>query len=325
LINQSTLIKRKTIAITGASGYIGSALTFELLKLPVNILRISRKKISTVTGTEDLILDLNEKESWQTIVSRADIIFHLAGNTSIYLAEEDPEENKISTIKPINLLIDASKELSQIPRVIFTSTVTVYGLTDKFPVTENTIPIPLTVYDEHKLEAEKILANASEASLINATSIRLSNVYGPSIGKSSSADRGVFNKIAKNAFIGKDISIFGDGNYIRDYIYIDDVVSALIKIAFIDNVEYSSLNLVSGVGVKIKDAFKMIADEVFKFSGTEVNIKKSPWPDNLSPIELRNFIGSNIKLSKIADWSPQYNLKKGIVKLVNFIGEAEDS
>ncbi len=105
----SSKLEGKVVSITGASGYIGSALTQELEKYPLKIIRISRKQLTPEDGVEDWVLDLNKKSSWKKIVSKSDIIFHLSGNTSIYDAEKDPKESLISTLFPIIQLINASK------------------------------------------------------------------------------------------------------------------------------------------------------------------------------------------------------------------------
>ena len=91
MVDISNKLEGKVVSITGASGYIGSALTHELEKYSLKIIRVSRKELVPKDGVEDWVLDLNKKSSWIRIVSKSDIIFHLSGNTSIYNAEKDPE------------------------------------------------------------------------------------------------------------------------------------------------------------------------------------------------------------------------------------------
>ena len=78
-------LRNKAVVVTGASGYIGSALINKLQKYNCKIIRTSRTTLIPIDGVQDKILDLTSKESWIEIVSNADIIFHLAGNTSIAL------------------------------------------------------------------------------------------------------------------------------------------------------------------------------------------------------------------------------------------------
>jgi len=224
MIDIAGKISGKTVVVTGGSGYIGSALTEELSKYNLRVIRTGRKKIAPKSNVEDWVLDLNDSDSWYKIVSEVDIIFHLAGNTSVYDAEENPEDSLTSTLFPIIKLINASRKLNRIPRIVFASTATIYGLTSIFPVSELTRINPITTYDLHKLFSENELAMATENKIISAISLRLANVYGASTEKSSAKDRGVLNKVTKAALRGHDLTVYGDGKCVRDYIYIDDVI-----------------------------------------------------------------------------------------------------
>jgi len=149
-------LKNKVIAITGASGYIGSALVNELQSYSVKkLVRISRKKLKTEENIEDWNIDLNDLDSWLKIVNDSDIIFHLSGNTSIAAAEKNPENSLNVEMLPITNLVNAAKELSIKPRVIYASTATIYGLTHEFPVSEDQPSVPITSYDSNKLSVEK--------------------------------------------------------------------------------------------------------------------------------------------------------------------------
>ena len=125
-----TKLNNKVICITGASGYIGSALVNRLKNYPVKkIIRVSRKKLTQQENLHDWILDLNEYDSWLKIVKQSDIIFHLSGNTSVTFAERHPQNSLSAEVLPIKNLVRASKQLHLSPRVIYTSTASIYGLT----------------------------------------------------------------------------------------------------------------------------------------------------------------------------------------------------
>ena len=317
----SSKLEGKVVSITGASGYIGSALTQELEKYPLKIIRISRKQLTPEDGVEDWVLDLNKKSSWMKIVSKSDIIFHLSGNTSIYDAEKEPKESLISTLFPIIQLINASKKLSRIPRVIFSSTATVYGLTEVLPVLETKRPSPITVYDLHKFFAEQQLLVASSSNIIDAISLRLANVYGPSPTESLSQDRGILSKITKKRFALKNLQIYGNGDYLRDYIYIDDVVNAFLHASVMDydillNKNQISLNVASGKGTPVKEVFELISREIEKITGIRGDIENVAWPEEVNEIEKRNYIGSIELIKSLTGWQPSVSLEEGIRLLV---------
>ena len=321
MIDISNKLEGKVVSITGASGYIGSALIQELEKYSLKIIRISRKELIPKDGVEDWVLDLNKKSSWIRIVSKSDIIFHLSGNTSIYNAEKDPKESLISTLFPIIQLINASKKLSRIPRVVFSSTATVYGLTEVLPVLETRQPNPITTYDLHKFFAEQQLLLASSSNIIDAISLRLANVYGPSPTESLAQDRGILSKITRMRFELKNLQIYGNGEYLRDYIYIDDVVNAFLH-ASVMNYDILldrndiTLNVASGKGTSVKEVFNLISNEVEKITGFSGTIKNVAWPKEVNEIEKRNYIASIELLKSLTGWEPSVSLEEGIQLLV---------
>jgi UDP-glucose 4-epimerase len=316
-------LKGKVICITGASGYIGSSLVSQLSNYPVKkIIRISRKKLKPLKNIEDWILDLNELNSWLKIVKCSDIIFHLSGNTSIAVAENAPEKTLISEILPIKNLVKASKELGRNPRVIYTSTATIYGLTEKLPIEESHNPVPITCHDNNKLQTEKYLEIASKENAVDSVSLRLSNVYGPSLNESSACDRGILSKITKMCFENKTIPLYGSGNYIRDYVYIDDVISALLLTSIVNYTKIRKnseivFNVSSGKGTYVKTVFYLIAKEVEIITSKNINIESAPWPSQVSEIEKRNFIGSAERLKSLTGWSAKTSIEDGVHFLVN--------
>jgi len=321
MVDLKNKLEGKVVSITGASGYIGSALTQELEKYSLKIIRISRKKLIPKDGVEDWVLDLNKQSSWIRIVNKSDIIFHLSGNTSIYNAEKDPKESLISTLFPIIQLINASKKLSRIPRVVFASTATVYGLTEVLPVLETRQPNPITTYDLHKVFAEQQLLLASSCKIIDAISLRLANVYGPSPAESLAKDRGTLSKITKMKFELKNLHIYGNGEYLRDYIYIDDVVNALLHSSVMNynnllNRNNITLNVASGKGVSVIEVFKLISNEVEKITGTRGTIKNVGWPKGINAIEKRNYVASIELFKSLTGWEPSVSLDKGIQLLI---------
>jgi UDP-glucose 4-epimerase len=309
-------ISGKTIAVTGASGYIGSALVDALVKHSSKILRVSRQELVPKSGTQTLRADISTPDCWLSIVENADLIFHLAGNTSVYTADGDPAESLNSTLLPINHLVGAARKLGRKPRIVYTSTATVYGLSEHFPIDESLEPDPITVYDLHKLFAERQLALATRQGLLKGISLRLANVYGSSSSISSAKDRGVLNRVTALALQGKDLTVYGDGNYLRDYVYIDDVVHALISAGLKEDVN-GVLNVATGRSIGLKDAFLLVAKEAENATGKSVHVRPAPWPDNTNPIEYRSFIADISRLTAVFNCKPQIGLETGVGRMIN--------
>ena len=308
-------LKDKTVVVTGASGYIGSALVSALVEKSCSVIRISRKSLSDSSNVTSIKEDISTAIAWNEIVSRADIIFHLAGNTSLYAASDDPGKSLNSTVLPINHLIRASKGCQRKIRVVYASTATVYGMTTKRPVSEIRQPRPVTIYDLHKYFAEKQLALGSEQGLFDAVSLRLANVYGPSPESSASLDRGILNRATSLAMRGQTLTLFGDGKYVRDYVYISDVINAFLLAGVAPDLPGRVLNVGSGVGTTVLQAFQTVIAEVAKCLGHCVDIDHVEWPINSDPIERRNFTADIAKLCSLG-WRPSIDLRSGIDKLI---------
>lgn len=314
--------RNKTVAITGAGGYIASVLINSLMNTDARILRVSRRVLPPLKGATALQMDVCARDGWLEIVSEADVIFHLAGNTSVYKAGESPSASLNSTVLPITYLVEIAKALGRSPRVVFASTATIYGLVNQLPVNENYTPAPITNYDLHKLFAEKQLELASHQGIIDAVALRLANVYGPSPGMSSAEDRGVLNKITRMALRGNGLKLYGDGNYLRDYVYIDDVVQACIIAGVADGIGGQSFNVGSGKGVTVRDAFELVANKVAESTGKKVSVECVPWPENADPIESRNFIADVNHIRASFGWQSEVLLDEGINRMIDHFNES---
>lgn len=194
------------------------------------------------------------------------------------------------------------------PNIVFTSTVTVYGNTKLNIVNESFKLNPQTEYDISKIFFEQLLQKLSINYNLKVTILRLSNVLGlPTISKQK--DRGILNKIIKKIKNNEIIKIYGSGNYLRDYIYIDDLIDGIIK--SIKICKPGIYNLCSGKSYSLIYILKKIE----KIMNVQIKRKFVDFPKNYSSIEKRNFKGSNKKFSKNFNWKVKFKLDKGLKKL----------
>lgn len=306
------------VAITGASGYIGSAIAARLANVGADLLLVSRKEPSPAAGARVLVADITVPEPWDDIVRFAEVIIHLAGNTSVYAAAGDPAASLASTVLPVVHLTHAASRAGRVPRVVHASTATVYGVPERLPVSEDTPARPATVYDLHKWFAEQQLALASRRRQLLGASLRLANVYGPSAGRDRAADRGILDRMIAAALDGSTLRVYGGGGYVRDYIYIDDVVRAFLAAGANMSTASSgqSYNVASGVGVTIRDAFQAVADAAAVATGTRPRLENVPWPEGADPIELRNFVADVRRMADVFGWFPSLSLAEGIGRTI---------
>lgn len=308
-----------TFTVIGASGYIGSKLVNKLTDSGCNVIRSSRRDTITNGDSEFVMAELDSLDFWLNIVEKSDVIIHLAGNTSINVANDNPALDLNSSVVPIYRLIEACKILRKRPRVVFASTVTAYGFTDNLPVSEATAENPESFYDLHKFFVERQLVLATKLNICDGVSLRLANVYGPSSANSSANDRGILNKIIGLALAGDTVSLYGGGNYIRDYIYIDDVVDAFILASISSKSAGEVFNVGSGVGTSVRDAFNAVTQEVYRQTNKIIEMKDVPWPENSPKIDMRNFTASIKKAHTCLGWSPKVSLQTGIATTVKSI------
>ena len=308
----------KTIVVTGARGYIGSALVKPLADRG-NALRLISRSAVTPSGepikhAEYVQADLREEESWRNLLQGADAVVHLSSRTDLHAAEVDPAGDRALNVEPIRALVRAAERNGTILRVVFASSTTVVGDTNINPVNEKTPDRPCSVYDRHKLECEIMLRDATHRGVLQACSLRLSTVYGYGNGVGSiNPNRGILNAVIRGAVNGQPPTIYGDGQYLRDYIFVGDVVDAFCRAVESERVcDGGDYVIATGRGCTLADAFKCVAQEACRVTGRKVEIRYVPEPPDLHPIQRRSFVGDLSMFQRLTGWRPLVDLQYGI-------------
>ncbi|MBE0691307.1 MAG: NAD-dependent epimerase/dehydratase family protein, partial [Anaerolineae bacterium] len=234
--------------------------------------------------------------------------------TSTYAANADPIADQAINVQPMLHLLETCRRHGGCPTVCFASTVTVAGIPEHLPVDENHPDHPLTIYDLHKQMSEQYLRWYAEQDFVRGVTLRLSNVYGPG-PRSGSTDRGILNQMVRRALAGESLTVYGAGDQVRDYLYVEDVAWAFIAAAL----NGESLNgrhfvIGSGEGHTIAEAMEMIAKSAEARTGRKVPVIHVDPPATLSPIEKRNFIADSGRFRRITGWRPQWFLAEGIAR-----------
>jgi nucleoside-diphosphate-sugar epimerase len=307
---------RKTAAVTGASGYLGSALVKQLIKASYDVIRVSRTNLPPIEGVTSITADIQTPAPW-ALLAKADVVYHLAAVTSAYESEQKPIESLQAALFPVAHLLGAVKQTNKRPKVVFASTATVYGICPVMVISEHQSASPVTAYDLHKFFVERQLQLASEQGLIDAVCLRLANVYGPSTSASGSLDRGILNRVVAAAFRGEDITLYGDGNYLRDYVHIDDVIRAFLLAGARSALSFDIFNVATGRSVTLRDAFMQVCTAVKRVNGKSLGIKYAPWPENSHAIEYRNYTYDISRIRGELNWHPRITLEEGIDQMLS--------
>ena len=219
--------------VTGGAGFIGSHLVEALLRDPettqVRVLdNLSTGRLDNLAaveaGIEFVEGDLNQKALLADAAQGVDLIYHLAAQVSVPLSVEDPLlTNEINTVGTLNLLEAA--RANKVKRLVFSSTCAVYGDEPTLPKLESMPLLPLSPYAVSKLAAEGYCLNYMAHHGIEAVILRYFNVYGPR-QLPSSAYAGVISLFVDRLLAEKPVTIYGDGQQARDFVYVTDIVQA---------------------------------------------------------------------------------------------------
>jgi len=324
----SSYYKGKNILVTGGTGYIGCSVVSQLSRLPCNIIVLSKnsaKKYFLKNCKAKISMcnaDIRNKKIWTKLLTdKLDIIFHFAAQTSARYANDNPSSDLAVNLLPVVNMIEACQYLKVFPDIVFSGTATEVGLTSKYPVNETHMDKPTTVYDINKLSAEKYLQYYSQETKGRAVTLRLANVYGPGM-QSSSADRGILNAMICRALEGQSITIYGEGKFVRDYIYIDDVREAFLAAgASMDTLKGKYYFIGSGRVCTIEKAFLKIKCIVKKKTGIICSLAYIPTPVNSPMIELRNFVANTAGFRAGTSWRPHVRLEEGIEKTIDYFNK----
>jgi nucleoside-diphosphate-sugar epimerase len=315
------LFKKKNVLVTGGAGYLGTNLVNALKNVECTICRLDNvdsifEPFHGLACIRDLKGDVRYPSLWEEAIRDADIVYHFAAQTSTYVANENPPVDLENNVMPILKLLDVCRQLGKKKVVLFSSTATVVGLTSQLPVGEDIPDNPITIYDMHKLMAEQYLKYFSRLEFVLGTILRLSNVYGPG-PKSSRPDRGILNQMTKRAIEGKPLTVYGEGDYLRDYVHVEDVIMAFLTAATkIDTLNGHHYMIGSGHGCTIRESMELIADRVYLKTGRKTAIEYVDPPIPQSPIEYRNYVADTRNFSGLTGWKASYDLIQGIDQMI---------
>jgi UDP-glucose 4-epimerase len=303
-------MSKKNIAIIGANGFIGRNLTETLMQKPNLDLFLFGK--SETNGFADKLpytqIDLMNADQINSHFSKIDLVYYLASESIPSSSWEKPILEIEKNLIPFINFLECISRL-KVKKIVFVSSAgTIYGASDK-KVTEDSNKKPFSPYGITKLTMEYYL-NYFEAKYgLNYDIYRVSNVYGD--GQNTSKGLGIINTFLEKIIKEKKIDIFGNGENIRNYIYVKDVTELLCLSLNSDSTQSNIYNLSSNDTLSINtlvSVIKKIVHEDFKIS-----YKETRQSDN-SKIDL-----DNSKLTKAFPGYKFSTIEEGIAKTYSYI------
>ena len=220
--------------VTGGAGFIGSHLVDRLVSDGHTVCVLDDLSTGTASnvpsGARFQRIDICDWPSLRDVVAsfKPDVVFHAAAQTDVGRSIREPDyDARVNVLGGLNVLRAAHAAGAR--RVVYASSAAVYGTPDRLPVPETHPTRPISDYGSSKLAFEHYLHAYQARGLIEYAALRFANVYGPR--QRSDGEGGVVAIFTDRMLAGKPVTIFGDGSKTRDYIYVGDVVAAIIRAA----------------------------------------------------------------------------------------------
>lgn len=272
-MNALSLLENKKVLVTGGAGFVGSHLCEELVNLGSNVISADNysagkkeniKFLQKYDNFQAVNMDVTQKDGWDDIFTDLDIIFHNAAskkNICLMNPQRDLEVNAGGTL---NLLLLASK--FRIDKFVHASTGSVYGEPEIFPSDESHPLNPVSYYGVSKLAGERYVAAFNRLYGMNTTILRYFHVYGTR--QESNEFGGVVSIFLRKILENKSIEIFGDGQQVRSFTYVKDLVKANLLAAVTPEASGEVFNAASGISISINE----LATGLKKLTKSDVSI-----------------------------------------------------
>lgn len=301
--------------ILGGTGFIGRHVAVALARSGGQVVLASRNPPSysfphdVMDAISWLYVDMGTVD-WLTLLPGVTSIHHYAWNSLPASAQLDPAHDLIENVVPIIKLLEALRysDAQNIPLIFASSGGTVYGKLKQTPVDESHSLMPITAYGVGKVSAERYLALYRHLYNLDCRIARIANPYGA--GQSPISGQGVATTFIFRALSGKDITVWGDGSIVRDFIHISDIVSGLLAISEAPRnlTETAIFNLGTGLGQSILSLLREIQLNV----GYELKVRFELGREYDVPISVLNCSHAESDLG----WHPRKSFADGISQTI---------
>ena len=304
------------ILITGGMGFVGSNLIDLLLqeKHKIIVLTKSYSKKKNISHIQAKIkvekVDVTNYRKLSNIIElhKPDVIIHLAGITSHSKSFEKPFDDIDQNTKSTLFILEKLKQMNRKCRFVLGSSFIVVGKPDKLPVDEKTPCWPTTVYGTNRLASEHYCKIYHEVYGLDTVIFRITNSFGPR--EQVLSTKNAVNFLIHEAFKGNKLTIFKNGKFFRDLIYISDVVFGIKTI--MNKGKSGDLYWISS-GRKIW--FYELGKLLEKLTDAKVKFVKTP--NYTKKVDVGNFVVNNSKLRSLG-WKPKVNLVQGIKETLEY-------
>lgn len=315
-------LRGKDIMITGGLGMLGTAVAHQLVKYGADVTLVdacianhgaNRFNIKDIKNRVRVnIADIRDRESMSSLVRNKDIIFNFAGQASHNDSIIDPFlDAEINYIGHLNVL-ESVKKFNPRAKLFFSGSRLQFGKIEKIPVNESCPLCPETPYAFNKTVSEQMYNYYHKIYGIRCVIFRIANPFGIWCQMKHSK-YSIVNYFIRQAMEDKDLTVFGDGNQLRDYIYVEDLARAFIIAAVDDKANGQTFNVGSGIGIRFGDMVKSVTDIIGKG-----RVKHVPWPDDYLNVETGDYVTDITKISNVLSWQPETHFRQAVEKTFRY-------
>lgn len=313
---------RVKVLVTGAAGFIGSHTCERFVAAGNEVWGVDdlstgrQENLSALSSTSEFHfeeLDIAQPQVLDLVENvRPDVVIHLAAQMDVRRSVADPlTDARTNVLGTVNLLTAATQ--SRTTRVVFSSSGgTVYGEPESCPVAETAPLAPLSPYGAGKVAGEAYVAAFGGLYGMRYCNLALANVYGPR--QDPHGEAGVVAIFARALLNDEQTWIYGDGNAVRDYVYIDDVVSA-IELAATGKGDGQRYNIGTARGTTVRELHSLIA--------AAIGAPDAPGHRKARPGELQRVVLDVERARRHLAWTPTTELERGVCRTIEWI-RAED-
>lgn len=308
----------RSVLVTGGLGFIGSNVALRLASLGAKVTvadslipGCGANRFNIAGANIELIeADLSEPAQLETAIAGASVIFNLAGEISHIHSMEYPERDlQINTVSQLRFL-DACRRLNRGVRVIYAGTRQVFGRPRYLPVDEEHPIRPVDFNGVHKYAATMYHLMMSDLGDLDAIVLRLTNVYGPRMSLNVTG-QGFLGVFFRKALLGEPITVYGEGEQLRDPVYVDDVVEAFLQAGIVATAAKRECNIGGPEALPLRQ----IALEI----GGRVEL--IPFPSHLQAIDIGSYYTDSRRAKEMIGWEAKNTFAEGAAKTLTYYRE----
>jgi UDP-glucose 4-epimerase len=310
--------RSRRVLVTGGLGYLGSNLAAALLDAgaDVTIVTPARDRHPLAAGRFEgrgarvIEADIRQVGPMRDATCGQEVVFNVAGQSGALESVRDPIVDLDVNCAGNLTLLEALRLESPRAKFVFAGSRLVYGATRTLPVAEDHALAPLCPHGAHKAMVEQYLAMYGTLHGVRATTLRITNPYGPGQPSERRA-YGVINYLIHRALAGQSLPIYGDGAQRRDYVFVGDVAAAMLLAGAESRSDGRVYNIGSGVGIRMIDAARLIIE-----AAGAGRVELQPWPPLVREIDTGDFIADITRIGDELGWRPTTPFADGLRETV---------